>query len=56
MSDKIYTHTEMTDITQYNVEDADTFMGGKKYIPVFHGLQPKPGGTTELHEGYVEIG
>ena len=56
MSDKIYTHTEMTDITQYNVEDADTFMGGKKYIPIFHGLQPKPGGTTELHEGYVEIG
>ena len=56
MSDKIYNHTEMTEITQYNVENADTFMGWKKYSPVFHWLQPKPGGVTELHEGYVEIG
>jgi hypothetical protein len=36
MTDKIYNHTEMTEITQYNVEDAETFMGGKKYVPVFH--------------------
>lgn len=56
MTDKIYNHTEMTEITQYNTEDAETFMGGKKYVPVFHWLQPKPGGVTELHEGYVEIG
>ena len=56
MTDKVYNHTEMTDITQYNTENACTFMGGKKYVPVFHGLQPKPGGVTELHEGYVEIG
>ena len=56
MTDKIYTHTEMTEITQYNTEEASTFMGWKKYVPVFHWLQPKPGGTTELHEGYVEIG
>lgn len=56
MTDKIYNHTEMTEITQYNVENADTFMGWKKYSPVFHWLQPKPGGVTEYHEGYVEIG
>lgn len=56
MTDKIYNHTEMTEITQYNTEDAETFMGGKKYVPVFHWLQPKPDGVTELHEGYVEIG
>lgn len=56
MSDKCYNHTEMTDITQYNTENACTFMGGKKYIPVFHGLQPKPEWVTVYHEGYVEIG
>jgi len=56
MTDKIYTHTEMTEITQYNVEGTEDLEGWKRYIPVFHWLQPKPGGTTELHEGYVEIG
>jgi len=61
MTDKIYNHTEMTEITQYNVEDADTFLGGKKYVPVFHWLQPRPSSEqhpnpVELHEWYVEIG
>lgn len=61
MTDKVYNHTEYTEITQYNVEDADTFMGGKKYIPVFHGLQKRPSSEQhpnpiELHEWYVEIG
>lgn len=61
MTDKIYNHTEMTEITQYNVEDASTFMGGKKYVPVFHWLQPRPSSEQhpnpiELHEWYVEIG
>ena len=61
MTDKIYNHTEMTEITQYNVEDAETFMGGKKYVPVFHGLQKRPSSEQhpnpiELHEWYVEIG
>lgn len=61
MTDKIYNHTEMTEITQYNVEDANTFMGGKKYVPVFHWLQPRPSSEqhpnpVELHEWYVEIG
>lgn len=51
-----YKHTEMTEITQYNVEDAETFLGGKKYVPVFHGLQPKPHGETCLYEWHVEIG
>jgi len=61
MTDKIYNHTEMTEITQYNVEDAETFMGGKKYVPVFHWLHPRPSSEqhpnpVELHEWYVEIG
>ena len=61
MTDKIYNHTEMTEITQYNVEDAETFMGGKKYVPVFHGLHKRPSdekhpNPIELHEWYVEIG
>lgn len=61
MTDKIYNHTEMTEITQYNVEDASTFMGGKKYVPVFHWLQPRPSSEQhpnpiQLHEWYVEIG
>lgn len=58
MTDKCYFHTDMTEITQYNVEDADTFMGGKKYVPVFHWLQPRPwdNNPIEYHEWYVEIG
>lgn len=58
MSDKCYNHTEYTEITQYNVEDADTFMGGKKYVPVFHWLQKRPwdDNPIEYHEWYVEIG
>ena len=61
MTDKIYYHTDMTEITQYNVEDANTFMWGKKYVPVFHWLQPRPSSEqhpnpVQLHEWYVEIG
>lgn len=61
MTDKIYNHTEYTEITQYNVEDANTFMGGKKYVPVFHWLQQRPSSDEhpnpiEYHEWYVEIG
>lgn len=61
MTDKVYNHTEYTEITQYNVENADTFMGWKKYVPVFHWLQKRPPvegnpNPIELHEWYVEIG
>jgi len=65
MSDKIYNHTEMTEITQYNVEDvykdgSDTelaFGKPKRYVPVFHWLQPVPWvDPIEYHEWYVEIG
>lgn len=58
MSDKCYNHTEYTEITQYNVVDADTFMGWKKYVPVFHWLQKRPWDDNPIvyHEWHVEIG
>ena len=64
-----YELNEMTDITQYNVEDVykdwseteKAFGNPKTYIPVFHWLQPKPGEgwepvKIELYEWHVEIG
>lgn len=58
MSDKIYNHTEYTEITQYNAVEANTFLGWKKYVPVFHWLQKRPwdDNPIEYHEGHVEIG
>lgn len=58
MTDTIYNHTEMTEITQYNTENADTFLWGKKYVPVFHWLQQRPwdDNPIEYHEWHVEIG
>ena len=64
-----YELNEMTDITQYNVEDvykdwSDSelaFGKPKTFVPVFHWLQPKPGEgwepvKIELYEWHVEIG
>lgn len=58
MSDKCYNHTEYTEIIQYNVCDAVTFLGWKKFVPVFHWIQKRLGDDNpiEYHEGRVEIG
>ena len=64
-----YKLNEMTEITQYNVEDVykdwseteKAFWQPKTFVPVFHWLQPKPGEGWEpikikLYEWHVEIG
>lgn len=65
----VYNLTELTEITQYNVEDVYkdwsdeelAFWEPKKYVPVFHWLQERPASDehpnpVQLYEWHVEIG
>lgn len=65
----VYNLTELTEITQYNVEDVykdgseteKAFWEPKTFIPVFHGLQERPASEehpnpVQLYEWHVEIG
>lgn len=57
----VYNLTDYTEVTQYTVEGTEWVTKGKKYHPVFHGRECRPGdephpNPVQLYEGHVEIG
>lgn len=56
-----YNLTDYTEVTQYTVEGTEWVTAWKKYIPIFHGRECRPGdephpNPVKYNEGHVEIG